>query len=1021
MFKFLLLSAAATMATTAVAATADSYTKISQGKVAAVSSNGAWVTGYFNSYGDEIYSGFIYNVATGKSEWKTSFDATDYDKSGMFLAVNNAGVIAGAMRDKDNMLEYTPGEFAPPAQGVDGDGDVTYIPITSAAIWKPDGSFVKLGTGPHVLEEFSDGSDGSYAIGISEDGNKVVGYIQIAYVKTYPCQWTLNSATGKYEYSMLQLPEGSIGGYVSGMSADGSVICGVVMRNGQSYPCVWNSEGNGQIISIADVELVEAKADAVSPNGKYILVHGYDYANHKVIGVYNTLTSELTQATLADNLIMPAGYIVSDAGDVLCQITDNNNWTSKTYYYSPATGTLVEFDHYLSSLNPDIAALPSLNDNAPVACSGDFSVIAGNPGYGDGWVLTLSPRQTIILNTPEPKEIFYSGIDKATFKWKALENVPKGATLTAYEATVADETITVTPDKAVNGIFSVTVDAQPGTVEASVKAIAQTSAGEIESAVSNTISASLSATTDWKLFDNFDEVTIDGQGNIHATNDYWNALLTADSKSEVIQWNLESYNFENNTPYYTTVSIATKPWSSILLSRFMDASKQNNFFLSYYMSCQLVNETTASDLNADFLDVEYSTDGENWKVLSSHCAADLVYGAWNFYKVDMTPELAGKIYQIRFNAHGMGYGSLKWNIDCVNVTDKMEAPAPTGLKAVKANDKNEVNLTWHNTIGANEVSYLVNSNILTDYCTGSEGVPLITAVELTPDMTDSYAGKYITSLSCFVYDNPQIETNSPTKAQAIVWEDGVEVARTDYGQDFTSPYPTVIALDKAVQIQAGKTYKLGIRIYEYDAQQTPIYYQTTDMFIPGKTDLYSEDEGKTWFKLSDVYTSEEGVTPNGKCIWPIRANITETATAVSTTLDPEILVYNVLCNDEVINTVPVYAAYLKYTDQAPIAGGKYSVQAFYRDGRVSPQSHAVEAIVSSVDAIQTERPMIDVVDGAIRVSGAIDSIEVFAIDGTCVARTSGNNVGMASMPTGIYVVRVKAGDNTFARKIAIRH
>lgn len=1010
MRKSLLLSAAALMTVAASAATKDSFTQFPGVRMSGLSPDGTYVVGYNNGWDDgDSFKSFIYNTLTGTTDWKTEYNTVDLDKSGQFMAVNNAGVIAGAIRDKDMQIESSGSIFAPGMKKVDG--DVTYTPITSAALWKADGTLVKLGVGPYQVTDFTDGSDGSYAVGVSADAQRAVGYIQIAWVPSYPCQWTLNSTTGEYEYSLLSLPDGCNGGYAGGVSPDGAVAFGTVVNDGEKFPCIWNAQGKGQIIQLADYTLDDAGADAISANGRYLLVHGTSYSRPCVAAVYDISTGAMTQIELPADVTSPLGYAISDNGDVLLSLQSTNTWVTTLYYYSMNGGTPVEFAHWLKALKPELEGIDALNNGTPVGCSSDFSVIAGNSGnYGaNPWVLTLTPGEAIVLGTPQTKDLFFSAPDKLTFKWYALSNVPEGATIKEYQATIGDKTVTVTPDKAVDGVFTATIDAEAGSYTARVKAIATTANGEIESLSSEDRSVALSENTDPLLFDNWDDATMDAQGNVYASNDWWNASLPVGSKGEVIQWSIESYNFENNTPYYTTTSIATQPWSSVLTSRFIGDAKADKLYLSYLLSYQLVNSADQL-LDTDYLDVEYSTDGEHWKTLSSHRASDIKSGDWKFYITDVTNELKGKVYQIRFNAHGEGDATLKWNLDIVNLTDKMAADAPTGLQATEKNGK--VELQWHNTIGAYEVSYLENSNILTDYCTGSEGTPLITAVDLTPAMTDKYAGKYITSLSCFIFDNPAIITTQPTKAEAIVYADGQEVSRAAYDKAFDSPYASTIALTTPVKIEEGKTYRIAVRVYDYDPAQTPVYYQTTDNFIAGVTDLYSEDEGKTWNKLSDVYSEN-----NGKCIWPLRANITDTDAAAATALDNEILAYNVLINGTVANANAIYAAYPKFTVSSPAAGAKYAVQAFYRDGRISPISAEVAAV--GLNNVVTDRPFIDVTGDYIIASGNVSGIEVFNLQGVKVAASSAASLSTADLARGIYVVRVQADGKYYTCKIAV--
>lgn len=1015
MRNLLFIGAAALMAFATHAQ--ESYTPLQSAMPTDVSHNGKYVVGYHaDMMGSNPFSSFIYDVNTQTTDWRTNYAAADLDETGTFMYVTDTGIVAGAIRDKDLYIEYDPGEFAPAKRVIKKeDGETVKINITSAALWKADGTLVKLGIGNRQVSEFTDADDGTYAIAVSDDGSVAVGYIQIGYVPSYACMWKLN-AEGEYVYTKLQIAENCIGGAARGISSDGKLAYGYLVRDGEQIPTIWDLDSNtATLIPVADFTTVSASADAISPDGKYLLVTAYNYANSPVVGICDIATGEIKTVNMPVGYNMPKGLTISNNGELLVSLTNTSNWNNIVYYCDVNTGTVVEFDKYIQSRSTGVVNIPSLNEASSVYGSSDFSVLAGCPPYRSGWVLTLPAEQKLMLNAPVADALFFSAPRSLTFKWKALDNVPEGAIIKEYVATIDKQKVTLTPDKAVDGIFTATVNVNPGTYTAYVKAVATTDKGEIESENSLTLTAAISADTDWRLFDNWDDCSIDQMGNIISDNDWWNASLTKGSTSEVIQWNIESYNYENNTPYYTTTSIATVPWSSVLLSRFMNASDQNDMYLSYYLSCQLVNEIKNNALENEYLDVEYSIDGENWQLINRHCAADLVKGVWNFYKTDVSSILGDKVFQIRFNANGPGnaLGGTKWSVDVVTINDELEGQTPTGLVYNKTDKGME--LTWQNTINAYEVSYIPNTNILTDYCTGSEGYPLITAVDLTPEMTDPYADKYITSVSCFLFDNPAIYTNEPTQAEAIVYADGVEVSRNKYNRDFNSPFATVIPLKDAVKIEKGKKYRIAVRIFDYDVTQTPVYYLATDEYIPGVTDLYSEDEGNTWLRLCDAFS--EG-NPNGHCIWPLRANITETnELGVNTALDENIIAYNVLRDGKMINDRPIYAAYLKYIDKTPVEGAEYTVQAFYRDGRISPVSSPATVDVKSVIA---DRPMIDVVNGMIVANGNIKSIEIFALDGTKVAATKASNLSTAVLSDGIYIVRVYTTDGIASRKIAIR-
>ena len=661
--------------------------------------------------------------------------------------------------------------------------------------------------------------------------------------------------------------------------------------------------------------------------------------------------------------------------------------------------------------------------------SADGLILAGNPATSydsaqNGWVLSLESNETTLINAPQITDIFFSAIDKITVKWNALTEVPEGVTLTGYRVYLDGEPqpLVAPAEAADDGTMRYSATVATGSHKAYVVAVGTANGKEVASTASGTLSTSVSDQTDLFIFDNFDDATFDANGNPIAPNDNWTAKKLYGNDSEIINWSLESSNFENNTPYMTTLSISGKPWSSTLTSRFLDATEAKDFFLTFYATCILVN-SSEQNLSTDYLDVEYSTDGENWQLIRSLNAAELKTFAWNFFTTEMPAELAGKMFRIRFNAHGNGTATLKWNVDCIGIKDKLEGDVPAGLKVTQGSD-GEAELAWMNSIGTYEVSYLGNSNILTDYCTGSEGTPLTVAIDPTPEMMAAYEGSYISSVSAFIYDNPALATNQPTKAEAIVYVDGEAVSRGTFARTFNQPYSSTVMLEEPVKIESGKQYRIAVRIFDYDAKQTPVYYQSTDDFIAGKTDLYSEDEGKTWNRLSDFYTSSDEVVL-GKCIWPIRANITSGAvTEEIKELDSELLAYNVYRNGEKLNEGAVYAHAQHFTDPTPTDGASYTLQAFYKDGRVSAISEPVTFTRVGIGHISVDEdaPMaFRMTDNAIELAGTADRAVLFNLDGIRVASVSGGqSLHTTALPSGTYLLQVTAGGHTEVHKVIVR-
>lgn len=95
-------------ATAAAQDNAAQYAKIASGVTTSMSPSGNYVVGTASNSGTDMFSSFVYQPDTKTLTWNTSYTEDDLDKSGRFLAVNDNGDIAGAIKDKDLVKEYPP-------------------------------------------------------------------------------------------------------------------------------------------------------------------------------------------------------------------------------------------------------------------------------------------------------------------------------------------------------------------------------------------------------------------------------------------------------------------------------------------------------------------------------------------------------------------------------------------------------------------------------------------------------------------------------------------------------------------------------------------------------------------------------------------------------------------------------------------------------------------------------------------------------------------------------------------------
>lgn len=1007
----------------------------------AMSRDGRKVAGFYQDLNQVtwdflVYKSFLWDQGSGLT-WLTDYDGTDVSKSGLFYAVNNAGMLAGAVKNDAMRLPASSGGdfFAPKKVSAYAEGDEEKgLPLFQAAVWR-DSKMYPLEGGLESIEAYGEETDGSYAVAISEDGNTVIGYAQKSYFPSGIMGWKYNAATDVYDYVEYVYPASAIGASLFALSADGSKAFGNITVSGQdgavTYPAVWTSPDKYVVIDIPGIEKYSmgSGAYAISADGTKLLVAGSGYSNY-YLGVYDIETGELESIALPDGIFGVQGFAITNGGDIFLQLTDST-WNNVYYYYDHTNGMFLTMADYLGECASDIPEASMLANAKVVSVTGDGrTLLFENKDYTGAavgaYLLTLDNPAVLAATAPEKVSLYHSAVDKVTCRWEGIKSLPEGITLKGYEVYIDGSLAATENATAPGGEFTATINGSIGkSHKAYVRTIYEKGGEERKSSSSAEVQAYVSANTQLKSFDNFDDCDLDPFGNPIYRGDEWQAE-NIESNPMVISWTLDVRDWDNNSPFAMVTSISETPWSSAFVHRFHDATEAEDFFLSFYVRGQEANKF-GQDRSTDFLDVEYSTNGYNWTVLKSICAKDIEHSKWNFYKIDLGDKLAGKVFQIRFNAHGEGKAQLTWAVDCIGVNDKAEAEAPEGLRLVSRSDKG-VELTWQNTMSAWDVSHMINSYVEADASAANQGEPIMMAIALQPDKLRAHEGEYISAVSAFIFDDPTAFSDA-SRVEAVVFEDGKEVARSSFEGPFNTVVSSTAWLPRPVKIEAGKTYRVAVNLTRYDANNAPMYYQNVADCVPGVTDLFSEDGGSTWTSMRDAYASmypgadQESQRRLGNCIWSIHANIVaDPSDASNKQKDAQIIGYNVYRNGEKINPDVVYAPYIHFVDANPLDKAVYTVQAFYRDGRVSPMSAPFEYDASSVrEVADAVAPAVSVEQGMIRISGGFDSASLFRMDGVKVAMVrGGDSIATGDMQAGVYVLRINAGNRVYVHKIALK-
>ena len=1002
---------------------ADSMQSI-DGIAKGINPEGTKVVGYKSNYGDAAFSSFLFNVADNNLEWLTNGE--DYNGShldgGKFTAINNAGIIAGTIRNPDMRLEpYDNGGFKP---GLDGKKPATTRnasdewegeAISSAAVWRDDKVYV-LGCGPYSIDNFFDSTDGSVATGISADGNIVFGNIMSSWMPIEACMWVYNAATDTYEYQRLAVPSNAqissmIANASEGFPAVGSISVATEMGN-MMMPILWLSADEYVALQVPDMAGAYAvHANAVSADGRYVALSVSGKYAH--FYVYDVVEKTYKEAVIPVGTTDVSAYTINNAGNCVLKIQDSN-WVSTANFFDYASGAVVPMSSYLDDVMPESKPGSKFSGGYFEATTGDGKHLLARTSlydYSTTWLLNIDNPAVIVASAPSNVEVYHTSPSMVEVKFNGIETLPEGCVLKGYKVYLNGKEVETIEVTEFGGTYYVETSGEVGnSYAATVTTLYAKDGDDKESAMSAAVSAYVSPVQSLLNFYNFDDSYMDANDNIHWEQDTWSARENYGVTGEFINWHFSANDFENRTPAVTTISVATEPWSTVFESHFMDASDTEDFFLDLRYMVRMVNYADQV-LDTDYLDVEVTTDGRTWTSVAKVKASDVKPAVWNTLHVDLGSELAGKVFRMRLNAHGEGRGHLSWSVDDIVISDALYGEKPEGLRYALTEDG--VKVIWKNAYGMYDVSHLDNSSILWDYNVGNEGKPMIGAIELTDDQLKPFEGEYITAVSTFLYDDAEIEQDAPTTAEAIVYADGEEVARAQFDSEFNTVDQAIAYLDTPVAIEKGKTYRVGVRISGYAAEQAPMYYQAAPTSVPGLTDLYSEDEGKTWHNGSAIAVSD--VNPMGCFVWPIRAYISSEEVSAE---DPaKVLFYDIFRDGVKINEGNIYEPRTWFEVDGPV-GGKYTLQAHYAEGVISPMSEVLD--LNGVGAVDQVRFTLGVTTGrgTVSISGDCEGAVLYDMSGRVAATVSGNEI--SGLSAGVYMLQARTASGYETFKVVVK-
>lgn len=1024
--KKTILLLCAFMATTAVMA--QSGAKFLQGETVTqnrnVSPNGKYVVGggtLDQTWGLDNIRGFdsyLWDTETDTREQLTTFGGQDdYANAGYLTDVNDDKVICGYFKDNNYKLTMT--EL----------GVTNTLPLNVAAVWK-DGQRTSLGLGGRGVSDFENFFDGSFATAISNDSKTIVGFIAIGnYAKVYPCAWVLDEATGEYEYKEYAMPEGAIRARIADVSGDGSIAVGWGEYTGEvtgTKACIWFTPDSCVIVEDPDYvegEQFKGRATCISQNGEFIgmTLDGSTPVLYYTLSQFPITNCAEHQDDNGANITVTVQG-VADNGEMI-GVYEYRPYGFASYnrpfWYTRDYNITTDFDYYVYLYAYDVDmpytfTFESQESVNFVALSADARTFVGNDTYGAPWILkTDYTRMKDILPTVEGMSTQITGPGEVTvsipksgtdaymgydlYEYAVYRDGEKIASIANADIEEGTETLTVV-DKGLKG------GTHYYTAAIVWKSIFDDTT--LESPKADRLAVRLSSDFSMPFFDNFDS------GSPVVT--YWTYQRDYGDEGQSI-FGCPQYMGINSTCALYNAFTHTKPYSYSVVSRHIDATDKESVYLSFARRYMFVNSTDW-ELDKDTVSIEVSTDGKNWTVVKDLLLNEIPANWWGYEFEDISALVAGELFQVRIHGHGQGKAMTAWMFDLFKVGETPEQEAPAGLIGA-CDEDGAFDMRWKNSIDAYPLTYLVNPyGNVQSLAIGDEGKPIISAIEFTPDQLTMYKGKYLTSVTTFINHDFSAGDNLP-KANLVVYEDGNLVREQEINVE--PNIDLVVKLDEPLAIDASKNIRIGIKLTQHDANQIPLTYQNTTLYVPGKSDLYSEDDGATWQKLSDFFATVPGQETDGYACWEITGNITDEPQASDKEFDINRNAYEVYRNGSKVTPSFVYLLEPGYVDTESVLGDVYEVRAFYLDGTVSALSNQVKndgtTGISEVETGNGEG-VYTIEDGKLDVDGGIVRVEIFNASGSKVYDGAGRGVSLGSLGHGMFILKVYGEDGTTATR-----
>ncbi|MDR0763239.1 MAG: T9SS type A sorting domain-containing protein [Bacteroidales bacterium] len=773
---------------------------------------------------------------------------------------------------------------------------------------------------------------GSRAHAISDNGRIVAGGQNPGgeTMRLIAGYWKKDTVSGTYTYTALKEDMRQRGSLVKTMSGDGLLMGGFEADNFSPKPALWKSNDNGESYSqITVFGQSIGVVEAVSRNGKYALLSIVKDKDFGYAALYDIETQELTEIHTGP----AAALAVSDNGVVVGHFGGlyYGNQLS-TYNVSPGR-------HIDDALNGGVAyiftkemgakPLKEFFDENSITYPSGFVFKAATGISTDGRkICGHGSTQSFYAEIPEIVEKGVFSVTNLSIESPAYgsilltwDSVPENPNFTGYKVFNADNT--TSPIRTVTET-SCRID---GLANGRHSFYVVSSYTSKDAEKTRTLSYLLSRT------------------NIPIFEEFGNNIDTS--------WNI-SYNTSANSSWFIDQLSGYPPacakfvspmggfYNESLTSPYFDAVTSTAMQLSFMLGIPGSELSGATD---EMMYVEIFADNA-WDTLEEIHALTF-YSGWHSKSYDISQYAGKENLRIRFRTTGESVGAtLNWFLDNVEVTDQSSMfveENPLNMSANYVEEENKVHVQWSDPHGFVDLRYSVqDSPEEVVSAIGNKGKSIIAVNKYMAGDLSAFEGYKLTSISFLRGMNPDKPFGSISEP-TFKWylsQGDERLFDGEVGSTEAGVWKTII-LDNPVTIDNTKPLYYGVEVTQHDELDWPLAtgYVWKEKFVDGiieyhgnnivdgRANLFSEDGGSTWDKLSNHL--EDG-DPQ---IFLIRATLAKDPDAVK---KDRLMGYRVFRNNVNMLGTGNLTSLNNYTDTLPPSGMNcYEIQAYYTTGSAS--------------------------------------------------------------------------------------